>query len=257
MILQLLTEKSTYTGEKFIADLGTLVIWIVSIAGALMTLYAVYIGYLFATASDETKRKAAKERLIKTIASSLIVIALASILSVIKVTFDTVEGRVDEIDVFVGQYTYSGQPGISFSGVKYIASKNVYGSDGSITLDPKNILANGKKLVSDSSQIIFTECEITSPSWPWHTVARNTRKSAGAHNFTFSVEAAGNSGKDIEIPYILQQSKTGQKPREVIMIKVSFVLVGKEEQIETFEIAVDVNKNNTGITYKQVKTVVV
>lgn len=86
MITQLLAEE--YTGAQFIKELSWLITIIISIAGALMTLYAVYIGYLFATASDEGKRKAAKNRLIKILSSVLIIFALASCISVINVTFD-------------------------------------------------------------------------------------------------------------------------------------------------------------------------
>ena len=85
-----------YTGNEFMADLSNIVIWLVSIAGALMTLYAVYIGYLFATASDEGKRKTAKSRLIKLISTIFIVYALAATLNVIKVTFTTIEKSKEE-----------------------------------------------------------------------------------------------------------------------------------------------------------------
>ncbi|MBQ7973829.1 MAG: hypothetical protein IJ295_02635 [Clostridia bacterium] len=87
MMAQLLAEEE-YTGAQFIKELSWLITIIISIAGALMTLYAVYIGYLFATASDEGKRKAAKNRLIKILSSALIIFALASCISVINVTFD-------------------------------------------------------------------------------------------------------------------------------------------------------------------------
>ena len=63
--LQLLEEKG-YTGAQFMKDLGWVVVAIVSIAGAFMTVYAIYIAYLFATATDANKRKAAKDRLMKT-----------------------------------------------------------------------------------------------------------------------------------------------------------------------------------------------
>lgn len=103
-----------YTGNEFMADLSNIVIWLVSIAGVLMTLYAVYIGYLFATASDEGKRKTAKSRLIKLISTIFIVYALAATLNVIKVTFTTVEKSKEEdtinTDWTTVEYAYSGNP---------------------------------------------------------------------------------------------------------------------------------------------------
>jgi len=103
-----------YTGNEFMADLSNIVIWLVSIAGALMTLYAVYIGYLFATASDEGKRKTAKSRLIKLISTIFIVYALAATLNVIKVTFTTLEKSKEEdtinTDWTTVEYAYSGNP---------------------------------------------------------------------------------------------------------------------------------------------------
>ncbi len=88
-----------YEGKDFIAELSNIVIWLVSIAGALMTLYAVYIGYLFATASDESKRKNAKSRLIKIISSVFIVYALAATLGVIKVEFTDIEKSANKEEI--------------------------------------------------------------------------------------------------------------------------------------------------------------
>lgn len=103
-----------YTGNEFMADLSNIVIWLVSIAGALMTLYAVYIGYLFATASDEGKRKTAKSRLIKLISTIFIVYALAATLNVIKVTFTTLEKSTEEDTINTDwtsvEYAYSARP---------------------------------------------------------------------------------------------------------------------------------------------------
>ncbi|MBO4823153.1 MAG: hypothetical protein J5580_01115 [Clostridia bacterium] len=78
---------ASYSGQQFIKDLSWLVVILVSIAGALCTLYAVYIAYLFFTASDPTKRKAAKDRLIKVVSSALIIFVLAGILRLIDVNF--------------------------------------------------------------------------------------------------------------------------------------------------------------------------
>ncbi len=87
MTLQLLDKA----GDQFKHDLLWLTVIIVSIAGALMTLYAVYIGYLFFTATDANRRKAAKDRAIKVVASTLIVFALVFVLQGIKVSFTDLE----------------------------------------------------------------------------------------------------------------------------------------------------------------------
>ena len=96
MISQLLAGtagvEGNYTGSKFMDELGEIVIILVTVAGSLMVLYAVYIGYLFATATDAGRRKAAKDRLFKVLSSALIIYALAASLSVIKITFTKVEG---------------------------------------------------------------------------------------------------------------------------------------------------------------------
>ena len=86
MLKQLLAEDS---GTKFMSELKWLVVILMSIAGSLCILYAIYIGYLFATATDEGKRRAAKNRLFKVISSGLILVALAFCLNVIDLKFET------------------------------------------------------------------------------------------------------------------------------------------------------------------------
>lgn len=86
MLKQLLAEDS---GTKFMSELKWLVVILMSIAGSLCILYAIYIGYLFATATDDGKRRAAKDRLIKVISSGLIIFALATCLNVIDLKFET------------------------------------------------------------------------------------------------------------------------------------------------------------------------
>ena len=101
-----------YTGEEFIAELSNILVWIISIVGVLMVLYAVYIGYLFATATDEGKRRAAKSRLFKILSSVLIVYALAACLKVIDVNFSKVEKSTDDggsINWTEIEYEYVGQ----------------------------------------------------------------------------------------------------------------------------------------------------
>lgn len=101
-----------YTGEDFIAELSNILVWIISIVGVLMVLYAVYIGYLFATATDESKRRAAKSRLFKILSSVLIVYALAACIKVIDVNFSKVEKSKDDgetINWTEIEYEYVGQ----------------------------------------------------------------------------------------------------------------------------------------------------
>lgn len=90
-MIKLLLAQQAYTGDKFKSDLSFLIVVLVSFAGALMTLYAVYIAYIFATATDEGKRRASKERLFKVLGSALIIFALAATIEVIDVNFNNVK----------------------------------------------------------------------------------------------------------------------------------------------------------------------
>ena len=107
-----ITIQLLYTGEEFIAELSNILVWIISIVGVLMVLYAVYIGYLFATATDEGKRRAAKSRLFKILSSVLIIYALAACIKVIDVNFSKVEkpkedgGSINWTEI---EYEYVGQ----------------------------------------------------------------------------------------------------------------------------------------------------
>lgn len=120
-----------YTGNEFMADLTELVIWLVSIAGSLMVIYAVYIGYLFATATDQSKRKAVKDRLIKLISSVFIIFALATVLGVIKVNFTEIERSDDnaKVDWAKLEYEYVGMPTLTLQS----------GLASPFTLNPGNI----------------------------------------------------------------------------------------------------------------------
>ena len=148
--LQLLEEKG-YTGAQFMKDLGWVVVAIVSIAGAFMTVYAIYIAYLFATATDANKRKAAKDRLMKTVASALIVAACASILAVITVRFDTTEGSIEgpqggEIGSMVSGITYGENPYLSIDAVV-----NTDGGPASLVLKG-NFNINSRALVNANGE---------------------------------------------------------------------------------------------------------
>ena len=177
-----------YTGAQFMKELGNIVVMIVSIAAALMTLYAVYIGFLFATASDANKRKAAKDRLIKTVASALIVIALSAVLGVINVNFNTVDGG----------HTGTGTPG------KIINTTSTYASPvgttlsyksesghgivtGEVRLDSKNIKRDNVNLDKSGNNIIFQECYVAEPKgWPKGTFNAGQ---VGSGIWNFSIES--------------------------------------------------------------------
>ena len=89
MISQLL---AAYTGNDFMRELKDVLILIFGAAGALCTLYAIYIGYLFATASDEAKRRTAKNRFIKILSTALIIVALAFVMGGMNLTFTETGG---------------------------------------------------------------------------------------------------------------------------------------------------------------------
>lgn len=87
MISQLLADA--YTGNDFMRELKDVLILIFGAAGALCTLYAIYIGYLFATASDDAKRRTAKNRFIKILSTALIIVALAFVMGGMELNFNT------------------------------------------------------------------------------------------------------------------------------------------------------------------------
>ena len=110
------TQLLEYTGNQFVAELSNVVVYICLAAAILSIVYAVYIAYLFFTASDQNKRKAAKDRLIKTLASCLIIFTAAAILKGLDITFNGVSGGYDgptaslnEVHIF-----YNGEPTSSF-----------------------------------------------------------------------------------------------------------------------------------------------
>ena len=91
-------------GAEFLSGLKWLIVVLVSIAGSFCVIYAVYIGYLFATATDDGKRRAAKNRLIKVVSSGLIIVGLALCMNAIDVTFSSpvTENNNNEDDPFSG-----------------------------------------------------------------------------------------------------------------------------------------------------------
>lgn len=104
-----------YTGEMFQTDLLQLISYIAMFVGVLMTLYAVYIAYLFATASDDGKRRSAKARLIKVLASVLIVAGLVSIIQMLDIRFNNIDlpnsGKgEDDVNITSYDFWYDGEP---------------------------------------------------------------------------------------------------------------------------------------------------
>jgi len=165
MLSQLLTEVND-GGTKFVDGLKWLVVVLVSIAGSLCILYAIYIGYLFATATDDGKRRAAKDRLIKVLSSLLIIFALAMCLTVIDVKFTTPKqdgGKTDEgtsLDdlqsVEVGDFYYSVAIGAWFLSPYYGQS------NAGLTLRPENLKVRGGSKINDfdSSKVKFTDLSL-------------------------------------------------------------------------------------------------
>lgn len=76
-------------GNEFKSGLMDIISLIFTALGILMVLYAVYLFFLMATASDESKRRSAKSRVVKTFASVLIVVALIGMLQGLKITITT------------------------------------------------------------------------------------------------------------------------------------------------------------------------
>lgn len=190
LTLQLLEP---YTGKKFMSDLGNLVVIIVSAAGALMTLYAIYIAYLFFTASDASKRKAARERLVKTIASMLIIIGLASVLSVINVTFNKAEGNIDRIGGgstnYTSAYTYAGIPTFVFQQANNSGQGGYFVATGSFSLSAANIMMNGVALGENGSTVRFQKCRIDAQQFNGADDANFDISNLGEARYTCSLKS--------------------------------------------------------------------
>lgn len=199
MIAQLLEGKA-YTGTQFMTDLRWLTLILVSIAGALMTLYAVYIGYLFATATDEGKRRAAKNRLFKVLGSALIIFAMAAVLKTLDIKFTEVEennsnGALGSIDWSKVDYEYAG----SLSLTMKLTEKY------SLTLQP------GSVRMKDSTQglgnVKFTGFAITTSGWPGNAFAKMgsaiQMESSGALTYNYMCEIP--AGQDVLTVNVLEK----------------------------------------------------
>ncbi|MDR0383763.1 MAG: hypothetical protein LBH47_00350 [Christensenellaceae bacterium] len=63
--------------------------------GALAGVYAAYLGFLMGTATDESKRKAAKDRILKVLSSVMCIIVLSVILGTVSFQLSGVDGEKD------------------------------------------------------------------------------------------------------------------------------------------------------------------
>lgn len=164
---------ASYSGQQFIKDLSWLVVILVSIAGALCTLYAVYIAYLFFTASDPTKRKAAKDRLLKVVSSALIIFVLAGILRLIDVNFisqtgsyggsssnftSTITNYSDAVEMTLkAEDIYSNGGGV----VPRVQSVKITGSFALHSFKIKG--ENGTPIDGTGKSVEFKSCRVASP----------------------------------------------------------------------------------------------
>lgn len=249
--LQLLEEKG-YTGAQFMKDLGWVVVAIVSIAGAFMTVYAIYIAYLFATATDANKRKAAKDRLMKTVASALIVAACASVLAVITVRFDTTEGSIEgpqggEIGSMVSGIKYTDNPQLVLTGE--INSSHGYTSlvyKGTINVNSRNLVNDkGEKIDPDGKSIVFSAGNklTTAPGDAWHANYVPNSATAGRAkieiNLTAGVGAQNTIPMHVKCNTIERYGKTYQGFH--LIINVNYIVkIDGTEQTCPINIGVDV-----------------
>lgn len=249
--LQLLEEKG-YTGAQFMKDLGWVVVAIVSIAGAFMTVYAIYIAYLFATATDANKRKAAKDRLMKTVASALIVAACASILAVITVRFDTTEGSIEgpqggEIGSMVSGIKYTDNPQLVLTGE--INSSHGYTSlvyKGTINVNSRNLVNDkGEKIDPDGKSIVFSAGNklTTAPGDAWRANYVPNSATAGRAkieiNLTAGVGAQNTIPMHVKCNTIERYGKTYQGFHLIINVNYTVKIDGTE-QTYPINIGVDV-----------------
>lgn len=171
---------ASYSGQQFIKDLSWLVVILVSIAGALCTLYAVYIAYLFFTASDPTKRKAAKDRLLKVVSSALIIFVLAGILRLIDVNFISQTGSyggsnsnftstINNYDGSDGvEMTLQAEEIYSNGNVPRVQSLKITGSFAVYGYKIKG--ENGTPIDGTGKSVKFKSCRVASPKGLWEGV---------------------------------------------------------------------------------------
>ncbi len=240
---QLLAE---YTGKNFMSDLGNLVVVIVSVAGALMTLYAIYIAYLFATASDPTKRKAARERLVKTVASTLIIIGLASVIAVINVHFNKAEGRIDNISGgggtnYTSAYSYDSFTTFMFS--EGTAQDGCFVAQGSFSLSAANIKMNGVAFGEAGQTIRFQKCRVVSPQW--NVLNSNFDiDNPGTATYTCSLKSDNN-------PYAITISGNQNGDSYTVTVAVTFVMESNPDKELSVNIDVILDSTTSKISFRQ------
>ncbi len=240
MISQLLADSAdSYTGKKFMEQLLEFVQYLAAAVSAGLILYAVYIGYLFATASDANKRKAAKDRLVKAVASCLIVIALTSVLVVVgqNLSFTTVK-RQESHNTY-SRYQYGSQPTIMFSWNSNVGGGSFHQVDGLVKIEPKLISGfdNDNKLINvvdEDNQMILTKCSISDElnGWQWGRAAVNQDSKPGSYEFKFVINLSLSSSNVI-IPV---SHVSGNPQVTYIPIVVNFVLTEHPKDVQTIRI---------------------
>ncbi|MCQ2382527.1 MAG: hypothetical protein MJ060_01660 [Clostridia bacterium] len=236
MTTQLLAQQA-YTGDQFMKDLGNIVVILVSIAGALMTLYAVYIAYLFWTATDANKRKAARERLIKTVASSLIVIGLAAVLTVINVRFNAAEGRISGPTVgqggnYASDYTYAAEPVFMFTRVNGKA-------EGVLKLDSKYLQKNGAAIDPVGNKVKFEECQVVSPNW---------KEMGIVDTVDISNQVLGEMTYTIDLNGVTIPAGESESGSYYVTVAIKFTVSG-DETMKSFNIKVILEQRSSGIVF--------
>ncbi len=243
MTLQLLAENG-YKGSQFISDLLWLVVIIVSIAGALMTLYAVYIAYLFFTASDANKRTAAKNRLVKVFATFLIVVALDAILGVIRVEFNSAEGNFsNNVNTLTATYSLHGVPEL----------QTVPTSNGSfklqVILDAKNIYGEGKPVEKNGASVKFLRCSIIAPKEN-PAITKSTLEfndAIGSVKIEFLAQNnSGQYGGKPSIKRILCNPSTDKKSTDLrfgFIFELTFVFTNDPEKEISFQFFADTDSS--------------
>ena len=153
MMALLLSDNA---GATFKADALKILFWIFTIVDALLVAYAVYIAFLFATATDAAKRTAAKSRLIKVFSSLLCIIALTMALKAMDINFGPVggsnsnSGKQDWVDESKFSFIYVGNDEITLSA----------GKEYTITFDKSKIKDERDAKISEN-KLEFIECELS------------------------------------------------------------------------------------------------
>ena len=234
----LLDEK----GKAFINGLSNVVVYICLAVAILSIVYAVYIAYLFFTASDQNKRKAAKDRLIKTLASCLIIFTAAAILKGLDISFNETGGDYDgtkEPDQPVIQtYHYEGTPEFNFGrtnntpagggGVSFVYF------EGSFMICGYNIFddVTGKSITASGKNIFIKKCNIVNPDG-WlknlndETADGSITRFNNTNDATFKYTTKFYGGAKYDFPCIGDENNSDNL---FIMVEVSFFMYSKEEQ---------------------------